>query len=194
MSADELIAELEEAFRDEIYPGDLNIVYDNSSWDPEVLRIRETFKVHTWQTMPDELLLYEQFGMVFLGKKGLKYYLPAFLRFVTRDYAESDAIPDNLIANLTLPTEMDVLQSALSARPDQLGADTSLVSLNEYYQARLRATNERVHRFIDHYGQFNQAQSRAILHFLEHVRDEYGEDFFHEEPEIAIQRYWFQFA
>jgi hypothetical protein len=194
MSTDELVAELEEAFRDEVYPGDLNIIYDNFSWDSEVLRIRENFKVYTWQTVPKELLHNEQFGLPFLSKKGLKYYLPAFLCFAVRDYSGSDAIPDNLVYGLILPTEIDMLVSAFSTRPSRLSTDTALSSLNEEHQARLLTTDVRVHNFINNYGQFNRAQGRAILHFLEHMHDEYGEDFYGKEPEMAIQRYWFQFA
>lgn len=194
MSAAELIAELTESFQSEPYPGELNIVYTNSDYDLEVKQIRETFKVHTWQELPDELMLYEQFGISFLSKKGLRYYLPAFLQFAVRDYAGSDSIPPNLVFKLTLPAEADVVLSAFNASQYQFGTDTSAVSQIEYYQARLRDANENVHRFIDHYSQFSAAQSRAILHFLEYMRDEYGGDFCDGEPETAIERYWFQFA
>lgn len=194
MSAIELIAEITESFQHVPYPGELNIVYNNTPAYPEVSRIRETFKMHTWQTLPDELMQYEQDGCIFLSKQGLKYYLPAYLRFAVRDYAAADSIPDSLVFFLTLPAEIDVVQSALNSKRYPLSADESIASQNDYYQSRLSDTNERMHSFIDNYGQFNQAQSRAILHFLEHMRDEYGEDFFNREPEVAIERYWFQFA
>jgi len=195
MSADDLIAKLNESFQNEPYPGDSNIVDNNKpDYDLESLQIRDTFKVHTWQTLSDELMQYEQGGYIFLSKKGLKYYLPAYLRLAVRDYIGADSIPDGLVFSLTLPTEVDAVLSAAAATRYQLTTDISATSQNEYYQDLLRDTNNRVHRFIDRYGQFNQAQSQAILHFLEYMRDEHGEDFFNNEPAVAIERYWFQFA
>ena len=76
----------------------------------------------------------------------------------------------------------------------QFSTNTSIASQNEYYQTSLRGTDERIHNFIDNYSQFTYAQGRAILHFLEYMRDEYGGDFFNNEPQVAIERYWFQFA
>jgi hypothetical protein len=78
MSADDLLAELTVCFEHEPYPGDDNLVINNiPDYDLESLQIRDTFKMHTWQTLPDELMLYEQGGYHFLSKQGLKYYLPA---------------------------------------------------------------------------------------------------------------------
>jgi len=194
MSAAELIAEINDCFQHEPRLDEMDIVYNNSPAYPEVLRIREAFKTHTWQALPEELMRYEQDGFIFLSKKGLKYYWPAYLRFAVRDYVAADSIPDSLVFFLTLPTEVDVMLSAVAATRYPLAVNTSLDAENEYYQSCLRDTNERVHSFIDNYGQFNQAQSRAILYFLEYMRDEHGEDFFNNEPAVAIERYWFQFA
>ncbi|RZK16158.1 MAG: hypothetical protein EOO56_20565, partial [Hymenobacter sp.] len=105
MSADDLLAELTACFEHELYPGDDNLVTNNEpGYDLEALQIRDTFMVHTWQTLPDELMLYEQSGYHFLSKRGLKYYLTAYLGFAVRAYAEADSIPDGLILSLTLPT------------------------------------------------------------------------------------------
>lgn len=194
LSAVEVVAEITGAFENEPYPGEWNIVYDNSDYDIEVKRIRETFKVHTWQTLPDELMQDEQYCFSFLEKKGLKYYLPAFMVFAVRDYTGSYSIPDNIIFQLTLPAEMDVVVSALNTRLYRLDTDRPISYWNEYYQSRLLGVNGEAHDFIDRSAQFSPAQGRAILHFLEYMRDEYGEDFLRDQPNIAIERYWFQFA
>lgn len=194
MTADEIITELNESFQNEPRPSELNIVYSNSLDYPEVLQVRDAFKAHTWQTLPDELMHYEQDSIIFLSKEGLKYYLPAFLRFALRDYLAADAIPGSLIFFMTLPAEIDVLLSALATKRYRIDESTPTIDWNEQYQRRLRDVNERVHSFIYNYGQFNLAQSRVILHFLEYVRDKHGEDYFDNEPAIAIQRYWFHFA
>lgn len=195
MTAAELITELTESFQNEPYPGNLNIVTNNApDYDLESIQIRETFKVHTWQSLPDALMQYEQGGFSFLSKEGLKYYLPAYLRFAVRDYAEADSIPDNLILNLTLPTEMDIVVSALDVKRYRMDEDMPKIDWNDIHQARLRDANQDVHRFIERYGQFSFAQSRAIYHFLAFMRDEHGKDYWDNEPNVAIERYWFQFA
>ncbi|WP_046246975.1 DUF6714 family protein [Hymenobacter terrenus] len=195
MSADELIAELNASFQHELYPGDSDIVTNNApDYDLESLQIRDAFKVHTWQTLPDELMQQEQGAYIFLSKKGLRYYLPAYLRFAVRAYAEADSIPDGLIFTLTLPAEVDEMISAFNMKRYRLDERMPAIDWNEYYQTRLQKMNEKVHRFIDRYSQFSLAQSRAIYHFLTHMRDEHGEDYWESEPATAIERYWFQFA
>ena len=129
-----------------------------------------------------------------MSEKGIKYYLPAYLQFTVRDYHGSDSIPDGLVLTLTLPTEMDVVMSALDARRYRIDTDMPTIDWNDHHQTRLRDMDQSVHRFVERYGQFTGAQGRVILHFLEHMRDEYGEDFFNNEPGVAIERYWFQFA
>ena len=195
MSTDELIAELNESFQHEQYPGDADIVTNNApDYDLESLQIRDAFKRHTWQSLPDELMQHEQGGYIFLSKKGLKYYLPAYLRFAVRAYAEADSIPDGLIFTLTLPTEVDEAISAFNTKRYGLVERMPGINWNEYYQGRLSDVNKKMHRFIDRHSQFTPAQSRSIYHFLVHMRDAHGQDYLNKEPDIAIERYWFQFA
>jgi hypothetical protein len=195
MSASDLLSEITASFQNEPYPGNLNIVTNNTpDYDLESLQIRNTFKMYTWQTLPDTLLQYEQGGFNFLSKAGLRYYLAAYLQFPVRDFFQSDSIPDNLIFDLTLPTEVDILLAASSTAYYHNEENTLKFNWDESYQERLRFLNQDVHRFIDRYGQFNAAQSRTILHFLEYMRAEHSKEYPNNEPSIAIERYWFQFA
>ncbi|RZL14840.1 MAG: hypothetical protein EOO62_04415 [Hymenobacter sp.] len=193
MSADDLLAELTACFQHEPYPGDDNLVTNNEpGYDLEALQIRDTFKGHTWQTLPDELMLYEQGGYHFLSKRGLKYYLPAYLGFAVRAYAEADSIPDGLIFSLTLPTAQGDLATARQVA--QLAAQRPEMDWRATLQTCQDELPERVSYFLDRYGQFGGAQGRAIYHFLVFMRENHGRDYFNDEPNIAIQRYWFQFA
>lgn len=195
MTSEELISELVESFQYEPYPGDLDIVTNNApDYDLEALQIRESFRAFTWLTLPDELMQYEQGGYNFLSKKGLKYYLPAYLQFAVRNYAGADSIPDGLISTLTLPTEIDEVLSAFDTKRYELVESMPQIDWNNYHQKRLREVNEAVHWFIDRYGQFSAPQGRAIYHFLCFMRDEHGADYWNGEPQVAIERYWFQFA
>lgn len=195
MKAFILLEEIRAAFQNEPHPSDLDIVTNNTpDYDLESLQIRDTFKVHTWQSLPDELMQYEQGGYVFMTKKGFNYYLPAYLCFTVRDYSGADSIPDNLIVSMTLPAEIDVIISMFNTKRYQMNEYLPKIDWDETHQRQLRDMNQSVHGFIDRYGQFNAAQGRAIYHFLVFMRDEYGKDFFNNEPQVAIERYWFQFA
>lgn len=189
MNATELIAEITGAFPVEDYPGDENIVYDNSDYHLEAKGIREAFKVYTWQQVPDELLLYEQSCLSFLSPAGYRYYLPAFLCFAVRDYWGADLIPDGIVFTLTWPVE-DV---APGIDPCPLARQPLNIDSDSLLQDRPQ-TNAAIGRFIACAYLFSPAQGRAIYHFLAYLRDEYGSDFLHNEPEVAIRRYWFQFA
>lgn len=195
MSADDLLAELTACFQHEPYPGDDNLVTNNEpGYDLEALQIRDTFKGYTWQTLPDELMLYEQGGYFFLSKRGLKYYLPAYLGFAVRAYAEADSIPDGLIFSLTLPTAQDEVAIASNGEPTQLQEPLPVGDEQVLPQTRQDELSKRVSYFLDRYGQFGGAQGRAIYHFLVFMRENYDRDYFNGEPNVAIQRYWFQFA
>ncbi|MGI4743336.1 MAG: DUF6714 family protein [Janthinobacterium lividum] len=193
MSADDLLAELTACFEHEPYPGDDNLVTNNEpGYDLESLQIRDTFKVYTWQTLPDALMLYEQGGYHFLSKRGLKYYLPAYLGFAVRAYAEADSIPDGLIFSLTLPTAQDDL--ALERTLAQLAEQLPASDWPAYQLTHRSELTERVAYFFNRYEQFSGAQGRAIYHFLVFMHENYGRDYFNDEPNVAIQRCWFQFA
>ncbi|RZK27871.1 MAG: hypothetical protein EOO63_12470 [Hymenobacter sp.] len=197
MNASELLAEITRAFRDELHPGELNIVYDNFSPNPEVIQIRESFKAHSWQTIPDDILQFEQSGYMFLSSQGLHYYLPAYLHYCVREYTEADSISDGLVFSMTLPTEVDIVQSVIHLKTSPFRAHSSPEALKkeyDFYQKRLHNLNDTVHRFINRWHVFSPVQCRVILHFLEFLRDEHGQDYPVDEPAVAIERYWFQFA
>jgi hypothetical protein len=197
MPVDDLLTEIMHAFRDEPHPGEWNIVYSNVSDDPEVIQIRKSFKAYTWQTIPDDILQDEQSGYMFLSNQGLRHYLPAYMCYSIREYAEADSIPDGLVFIMKLPTEVDIMLSALRAitSPFQAHPNASAVTSEyTYFQNRLHDLNDTVHRFIGRWHQFSPAQGRAILHFLEHLRDKHGQDYLDNELDITIERYWFQFA
>ena len=194
MNKTELLAEITAAFENEPYPGNLNLLEDNSGYDLEATNIRNALKAHTWQQLPDKVMAYEQSGYAWLSPMGFKYYLPAYLCFAVRDYYEADSIPVNLIYDFTLKAEIDVLRSAFVTK--KYGMDKTMPSIDWYKmdQTSLLNLNDNVQRFITRHGQFSPAQRRAIYHFLVFIQAEYTNDFPDGEPNTAIQRYWFQFA
>jgi hypothetical protein len=191
MTTNELLAELTESFRHEPFPGDMNIVTNNEpNYDLESLQIRDSFKEYTWQTLPAALMRHEQGGYFFLSPAGFKYYLPAYLCYAVRAYTEADSIPDGLIFALTLPSEIAEMLAAHQLTPPQLSAGLPEISLESYPPELQR----KAHYHLSRFRQFNTRQSRALCHFLAYMRAEHGSEYWEEEPEIAIARYWGWFA
>ncbi|WP_310392381.1 DUF6714 family protein [Hymenobacter sp.] len=193
MNHPELVAEITAAFQDEPYPGDLNIVYDNSGFHLECIEIREAFKGHLWQEVPDDVLSAERTGLSFMSKEGFKYYLPAFMCSLLRDSSVVEEGISMVVQLLTLPTEIDIAVMAEKIQRYEVASKLPDVDLNEVLQNQLNYTNKSINTFIARAIQFTPAQGRAIYHFLVYARDEAGDEFLSTEADLAIQRYWFQF-
>ncbi|MDJ0365392.1 hypothetical protein QMK33_09520 [Hymenobacter sp. H14-R3] len=191
MTANALLAELTESFQHELFPGDKHIVANNEpGYDFESLQIRDSFKEYTWQTLPAALMRYEQDSFFLLSPAGFKYYLPAYLCYAVRAYTEATSIPDSLIFALTLPAEVAEVLAAHPGTPPQLGEGVPEIKWENYPAALQR----QAHYHLSRYQQFNATQGRALYHFLAYMRAEHGSEYWRDEPEIAIARYWGRFA
>ena len=197
MNPSELIEERTAAFHEEPYPGDENIVYDNTGTHAECEETREAFKGHRWQQVPDEVLSPENSGLSCMSEQGFKYYLPAFMCSLLRDRTIVGDGIDVMIILLKLPTEIDIAVVAEQLQRYAVPSKVPTALLNEVLQNQLAQTNDSINEFIARASQFTQAQGRAICQFLTYIRDEFnGEDdaFLNSEAGLAIRRYWFQFA
>ena len=194
MVQEELITEITGAFKDEPYPGDLNIVYDNSGFHLECIEIREAFKGHKWTEVPDEILSTEQTALSFMSKEGFKYYLPTFMCSLLRDESVISDGVGMVVLLLKLPTEIDV--AVLADQIQQSGTADKLpaVDINEILQNQLAQTNSGVNNFIARASTFTKVQGRVIYRFLVYLRDQPNDDFLSNDANLAIQRYWFLFA
>ncbi len=194
MTKSELITEITTAFKEEPYPGDSNIVYDNTGFHLECIEVRDAFIGHTWQNIPDDSLSAEQTGLSFMSKEGFKYYLPAFMCAWLKDSGVIDDGLGMIVQLLKLPTEIDIAVVADQIQRYEVAKQLPDVDLNEVLQNQLAQTNAGVNTFIARASQFTRTQGQAMLHFLTYVHDESGDDFLSNEAALAIQRYWFQFA
>jgi hypothetical protein len=196
MTAAELLAEIAASFGSQPFPGELDIISNNEpGYDLESLGLRDSFKKYTWQTLPDALMLYEQ-SLALCSPAGFQYYLPAFLSLTVRDYHGADAIPPNLVHSLTLPTALEIVTAALANQrfQAQFPEIPSPLDWDRLSLDALRGLDGQVHYFMERACRFTPAQGRTIRHFLEYVRDTHGQEYFNQEPAVAIERYWFQFA
>ena len=189
-----ITAEVTAAFKNEPYPGDANLVYDNTGFHLACIKVRDAFKSHLWQEMPDDVLSTERTALSFMSKEGFKYYLPAFMCSLLKDNSVVDKGISLVVRMLKLPTEMDLAVIAEKIQRFEAVGELPDIELNEVLQNQLVQTNTEINAFIARASQFSRVQGRAIHHFLAYTRDEYGDEFLSAEADLAIQRYWFQFA
>lgn len=101
MSKDEVIALIEHAFADTVYPGDDLIDADHC---PECAEIYEAFRGKQWESLTDVRLLREHYlALSSLYPEAFRYYLPAFMRAALIDPKTADIIVDALEHQLSEP-------------------------------------------------------------------------------------------
>jgi hypothetical protein len=193
LNQNQLVVEVTAAFKDELYPGDLSIVYDSSGLHLACIEIREAFKGHLWQDVPEDVLSTKQTGLSFMSKEGFKYYLPAFICSVIQNRSVVADGLNVMLMLLKLPTEIDTLIVEQSIELFKTPSNALNIALGDFLQKQLVSTNERLNNFFVRVSQFDEPQRQAICHFLVYVRDEHNEPSLKQEADLAIQRYWFQF-
>ena len=83
------------AFDDVPYPGDMNIVYDNSDYYPDVAETAEGFRGKDWRDMDASFLSNEYCeSLLDLTPKAVQYYLPAYLLVSLESYEDADIVTD----------------------------------------------------------------------------------------------------
>ncbi len=177
------------------YPGDEHIVLDNTGLHIECEEIKRALRGTHWRNVSFEILDKLTSALSFLSPEGYRFYLPAFMIISIVDFPRADIIPGEVVRSLTLPIESDIdrLRELAKLRPEiqPFSTDeweTLLKMIAENYES---GTFERM--FFDRVSGFTVAQSNVIRQFLEYMRDVYGEEFPNREPDIAIERYWYQF-
>ncbi|MGJ8734609.1 MAG: DUF6714 family protein [Cellulophaga sp.] len=193
MQKQDLILLIENAFNNELYPGDYNLVYDNTKKHFECIEVRELFRNKEWKNLTNNFMFEEYNALFFFTKKAFKYFLPAFMIFSIKEYNESDEIPDILIDKFTLPTETDVITLANTVRELKLDKKTPTIDFTSIFRDNIKNIDKSVNDFLQLVNLFTKEQSIAILKFLEHIQDNYPDYYFNEEPTTAIKRYWFMF-
>lgn len=100
-SAAALREQIEEAFRDSVYPGHSNIVYDLRYADCR--EVAEAFKAKHWKDVPLEVLLHYHESLSFFSDEAFRFYLPAYLLIAVERYGEADVIPLYVLFSLQPP-------------------------------------------------------------------------------------------
>ncbi|RGI73718.1 DUF6714 family protein [Bacteroides uniformis] len=186
-----LIEEIKAAFTKVEYPK--QITYDISGNHLECLEVENMFRNKEWRSLPDNFMFEERSALFFFSPEGFHYYLPAFMIFSLHDFVGADNIPDAIVRMLTLPTEVDTIILANAIKEYRLDKTISNLDFSEILQNNLNHINESINAFIKRAVLFDSQQGRAVFHYLEYIKKEFAYNWLNNEPQNAIQRYWFQF-
>ena len=190
ISSSIVLKKLMSSFQLLTYPGDLNLVYDNTGYHLECVDIQQAFVGKHWSELSQETLIKENSALSFLTPVAFRFYLPAYLSIVIREFEETDILPDVTVQYLMLPVEADDLNKLcyIQQESNELQSDLSQFLIKE-----LSNSNQKVHRFMERVSGFNQQQCQAIRYYLEYLNSHKKNHFFADEPEVALERYWFIF-
>ncbi len=188
VSSEVVVKKINESFQSLEYPGDLNIVYDNTGNHLECMEVQEAFRGKHWSEVNHEVLLRQKAGLFFMTPAAFRFYFPAYLLFVVQAFDQSDALPETTVQCLTLPVEADDLAKANFFLESSHSIQTDMT---QFLLKEIERSNEKVHRFLERVSGFDREQCQAIRFYLEHLKDHHQDYFFFNELQIAVERYWF---
>ena len=84
ISSSIVLKKLMSSFQLLTYPGDLNLVYDNTGYHLECVDIQQAFVGKHWSELSQETLIKENSALSFLTPVAFRFYLPAYLSIVIR--------------------------------------------------------------------------------------------------------------
>lgn len=128
---DNAIKQIEAAFAEVLLGDGISLreadVIDDYGSNDERAAARKQDELRDWQRIPDEHIEYHSSALCFMDDEGLRFHLPAYMRFTLRRYRESESMsmdstvyrlcdPDcikRLLAHLT-KTEVDAIKAFLT--------------------------------------------------------------------------------
>jgi hypothetical protein len=190
VSSSIVLEKLTSSFQTLPYPGDINLVYDNTGNHLECVEIQQAFAGKHWSELSQETLVRENSALSFLTPEAFRFYLPAYLSIVVREFEKTDILPEATVQYLTLPVEADDLNKLSYVQQE---SNELQFELSQFLIEELSRSNRKVHNFMERMSGLNPQQCQAIRYYLEYLKSEKNDYFFSNEPEIAMERYWFTF-
>jgi hypothetical protein len=191
MEEEKLIESIRTAFKEEQYPGDMNIVYDNTGFYVDVEAIKRKLIGKSWYEADKAFLFFERNDAPhFFSKAGFKYYMPAFMIAAVAYYDEMDDLPDVIIGKFTFPEERDIVQLEAATKMGNAMLPQFAAELGDFFQNRIRGIAEEKRRFTEYMIEFNEAQRNAIKAFLAYMQRYYDKGDLRNNPAVALERYW----
>lgn len=105
---DQTVKQIEDAFADVSLGNGVSLneaeVIDDYGTDDQRAAARERDELHDWQRIPDEDIEHHPSVLCFMDDEGLRFHLPAYMRFTLRRYRESESLStDSTIYRLSDP-------------------------------------------------------------------------------------------
>lgn len=117
----QLLQEIEDAFSNTSYPGDDNLVYDNTDLYADVADTKTDFLGRHWKELSIDTINRHRDDLPFFTPEAFHFYLPAFLiASISYPIALIDVLPENLISCLVPRDETEGPSAELAAVVDLL--------------------------------------------------------------------------
>ncbi len=126
-----------------------------------------------------------------LAPDAFRYFLPAFLNLALEHYDSLGNFVAELIGTLTEPSRTDVLQALDHAAqiPASMGLAPDTLRQLRQQQLDWYDSGMPLATYQERLASLSAAEAEAILAFLVAIRDDHGEDFPFNEPQVAIDRH-----
>lgn len=186
-----VVARIERSFASAVYPGDDALVYDQSGDHLECIEVRDMFRGLAWRDVSYEMLVAHDTALSFFTVEAFRYYLPSYLLATINHFDEVDALPSSVVHYLTLPAADDVLKQIEYFRENPVAPQTFQEELMHLLQDESHRFEMRFKSFLSRMSGFSPEQGRAIRDALEYLGKSHADYYFSNEPQTAIERYWF---
>ena len=143
--ADAVRTKIMDAFADAPYPGDDNLVVNQSGQDPECREIAAAFVSKRWEDVSPDMLREHAQALPIFTPSAFRYYLPAYMIASIDPGPEGETLRDLATFNLTPPRSDRVWRSGFfDSRASQFTAAEkgAIRSFLEWVEASRRAAWE----------------------------------------------------
>jgi hypothetical protein len=157
------------AFAEAERPGEDEIVCDGSLEGQE---LRQALRGKKWDELDGEFLNRHAIqGLWLLEPAGFRYFLPAFLLCLVKDFEACFDLAEETVDTLVYPLTLQRIR-----HPD----------------AHAVGECADVYTFVCRMQGFDLARVEAITAFLQYICEYHLSEFTHNEPQYALEEYWLE--
>lgn len=166
---DVCIRKICDAFAEAQRPGEEEIVHGGSLEGQE---LRQALRGKKWTELDGEFLNRHAIqGLWLLEPAGYRYFLPAFLLCLVKDFEKCFDLAEETVDTLVHPLTLQSIRN-----PDAYAAGECVDT----------------YTFVCRMKEFTHAQADAIAAFLQYLGTYHAAEFAHNEPQLALDGYWLE--
>lgn len=181
------------AFSDVEFPGNDKILYvEDYDDDSEIL---DFYGLDDWQSIPDDIIEYNNDSLLSFSPEAFQFYLPSFLFYVLDNYDSDEIVVPNTIYSLAPLYECDfkATEKFLSNHGHELEPQLKkdMEDAVAAFKERKKGQEEDDLRdySISQFKHLTRNQKKGIVSFLELIRDHFLEDMEEKAVKSALD-YW----